>query len=221
LLFRRRGAVILCNRRFSEIYRIAPGQARPGATLCEIMQLRIAAGTPLSTADAFLAVARSAHSNDPPGTWTGKIADGRTIHVRRRPTPDGGWIAIHEDISELKAARAAADERLSLQALIDLLPDNLWVKDAKSRFVISNKVAAFRMGLAGPADLIGKTDLELLSPDIANKFFADEQAIVRSGRPMIDMEECVFGAAGEKTWILTTKVPLRNDRNEIVGVVGI
>jgi hypothetical protein len=35
------------------------------------------------------------------------------------------------------------------------------------------------------------------------------------------MEECIFGAAGEKTWILTTKVPLRNDRNEIVGVVGI
>ena len=38
---------------------------------------------------------------------------------------------------------------------------------------------------------------------------------------MIDMEECIFGAAGEKTWMLTTKVPLRNDRKEIVGVVGI
>ena len=38
---------------------------------------------------------------------------------------------------------------------------------------------------------------------------------------MIDMEECVFGASGGKTWILTTKVPLRNDRNEIFGVAGI
>ena len=38
---------------------------------------------------------------------------------------------------------------------------------------------------------------------------------------MIDMEECVFGDSGDKTWISTTKVPLRNDRNEIFGVAGI
>ena len=78
------------------------------------------------------------------------------------------------------------------------------------------------MGYEGAADLIGKSDLELLSPDIAEKFFADEQTIVRTpGPPMMDVEECVFGASGEKTWILTAKVPLRNDQNEIFGVAGI
>ena len=98
-----------------------------------------------------------------------------------------------------------------MQALIDFLPDNLWVKDVNGRFVICNKVTASRMGYQSSADLIGKTDLELLSPDIAEKFFADEQTIVRTGQPMIDMEESVFGVSGEKTWILTTKVPLRNE----------
>ena len=58
------------------------------------------------------------------------------------PMPGGGWVATHEDITELKAARAAANERLSLQALIDRLPDNLWVKDVNSRFVIANQVTA-------------------------------------------------------------------------------
>jgi diguanylate cyclase (GGDEF)-like protein/PAS domain S-box-containing protein len=135
--------------------------------------------------------------------------------------PDGGWIATHEDITELKAMRTVADERISLQTLIDWLPDNLWVKDAKSRFVISNKITATRMGLAGPEDLLGKTDLELLPPEIAQKFFADEQKIIQSGQPMLDMEEYVLDASGRKTWILTTKVPLRNDRNEIFGVAGI
>jgi hypothetical protein len=38
---------------------------------------------------------------------------------------------------------------------------------------------------------------------------------------MIDMEECVFGASDDKTWISTRKVPLRDDQNEIVGVIGI
>ena len=92
-----------------------------------------------------------------------------------------------------RASARIADERLSLQALIDRLPDNLWVKDVKSRFVISNQATAARMGFVGPADLIGKTDLELLPPEIAQKFFADEQEIVRTGKPMIDMEEYVFG----------------------------
>ena len=132
-----------------------------------------------------------------------------------------GLVGLSRDITELKATRAVANERVSLQALIDFLPDNLWIKDVNSRFVIANKVTASRMGYEGAADLIGKSDLELLSPDIAEKFFADEQTIVRTGRPMIDMEECVFGASGEKTWILTTKVPLRNDQNEIFGVAGI
>jgi diguanylate cyclase (GGDEF)-like protein/PAS domain S-box-containing protein len=140
----------------------------------------------------------------PPEEWRATLEQLRRDNVKLRQSLD-----------------EQADERISLQALIDRLPDNLWVKDAKSRFVISNKVTATRMGIAGPADLIGKTDLELLPAEIARKFYADEQRIIQSGQPMIDMEECVFGASGDKTWILTTKVPLRNDRNEIVGVVGV
>ncbi len=111
-----------------------------------------------------------------------------------------------------------ADERFSLQALIDSLPDNLWVKDVESRFVISNKITATRIGVAGPADLIGKTDHELLPPELAEKFFADEQLIVQTGQPLMDMEEYAWGT---QKWISTTKVPLRDDRNEIIGVMGI
>ena len=213
--------LILSNRRFAEIFRLAPEQIRPGATLREIVELRIAAGTWATAADDYLSFCVSNHSDKEAIVWMTELRDGRLIQMRRQPMPGGGCVVTYEDVTELKAARAAANERLSLQALIDRLPDNLWVKDVNSRFVISNQVTAARMGFAGPADLMGKTDLELLAPEIAQKFFADEQKIVQSGRPMIDMEECVFGASGGKTWILTTKVPLRNDRNEIIGVAGI
>ena len=213
--------VILCNRRYTEIYRLAPEQVRPGMTLREIVELRVAAGTSAMDVDGYLAWSASINSSGVAKTWAAELKDGRTIHIRHQPLPDGGWVAAHEDVTELEATRAVANERLSLQALIDCLPDNLWVKDVKSRFVIANQVTATRMGFAGPADLIGNSDLELLAPEIAYKFYADEQQIVRSGRPMIDMEECVFGASGDKTWILTTKVPLRNERNEIFGVAGI
>ena len=90
-------------------------------------------------------------------------------------------MTIHEDITELKATRAVANERVSLQALIDWLPDNLWVKDVNSRFVISNNATATQIGLAGSGDLIRKTDFEIHPPELAQKFFAYEQKIIQSG----------------------------------------
>ena len=208
--------VILSNRRFAEIYRLAPEQICPGATLREIVELRVAAGTCETAADDYLSFCVANHFTKEAIVWQTALSDGRLLQMRREPMPGGGCVVTYDDITELKAARAAANERLSLQALIDRLPDNLWVKDVNSRFVIANQVTATRMGIAGPAELAGKTDLELLSPEIARKFFADEQEIIRTGQPMIDKEEFVF-----KTWISTTKVPLRNDRNEIFGVAGI
>jgi diguanylate cyclase (GGDEF)-like protein/PAS domain S-box-containing protein len=214
--FDREGRLILSNRRFAEIYRLTPEQVRPGMTLREIAELRVVAGTSAMDADAYLEFCASDNSSMEARTWTLALRDSRSVQIHHQPMPGGGWVAAHEDITEIKATRDAANERLSLQPLIDRLPDNLWVKDVKSRFVIANQVTATRMGFAGPADLMGKTDLELLPHEFAQKFYADEQEIVRTGQPMIDMEEYFFN-----TWILTTKVPLRNDRGEIFGVAGI
>jgi diguanylate cyclase (GGDEF)-like protein/PAS domain S-box-containing protein len=210
--------VILSNRRFAEIYRLAPEQIRPGATLREIVELRIAAGTWATGADDYLSFCVSNHFSNESIVWMAELPDGRLIQMRRQPMPGGGCVVTHEDITELKAARAAANERLSLQALIDRLPDNLWVKDVNSRFVIANQATATRIGVAGPADLVGKTDFELLPLELAEKFFADEQQIVRTGQPVIDQEEIAWGL---KQAISTTKVPLRNERNEIFAVAGV
>jgi len=210
--------LILSNRRFAEIFRLAPEQIRPGATLREIVDLRIAAGTWATNADDYLSFCVSNHSGKEAIVWTVELRDGRLIQMRRQPMAGGGCVVTYEDVTEIKAARTAANERLSLQTLIDRLPDNLWVKDVESRFVIANQATATRIGVAGPADLVGKTDLELLPPELAQKFFADEQEIVRTGQPMIDMEEFAWGL---KQRISTTKVPLHNDRNEIIGVAGV
>jgi diguanylate cyclase (GGDEF)-like protein/PAS domain S-box-containing protein len=210
--------VILSNRRFAEIYLLAPEQIRPGATLREIVGLRVAAGTWATAADDYLSFCVANHLTEEAIVWKSELRDGRVVQMRRQPMPGGGCVVTHEDITELKTARAAASERLSLQALIDRLPDNLWVKDVNSRFVIANQVTADRIGVASPADLIGKTDFELLPMELAQKFYVDEQQIIRTGQPMIDMEEIAWGL---KQAIATTKLPLRNDRNEIFGVIGI
>lgn len=112
-------------------------------------------------------------------------------------------------------------EHFYIRALIDELPDYLYVKDTESRFVVVNKAVAVDTGRASPDDLVGKNDFDMHPQEVAQRFFAIEQEIIRSGRPMGDMEQIVADASGAEKWLSTTKVPLRDESNEIVGLVGI
>ncbi len=132
-----------------------------------------------------------------------------------------GLIGVARDISERKRAEQAwKSERALYRAMIDQVPDYLFVKDIDSRFIVVNRAVAADLGLQ-PDDVMGKTDFELHAPDLARKFFADEQKVIESGKPLLDIEEFVLDASGNEKWLSTSKVPLRNDKNEIVGIVGV
>ena len=112
------------------------------------------------------------------------------------------------------------EERRLLRAMIDQVPDYLFVKDTHSRFVIANRAVASDMGL-GPDDILGKTDLELHPYELARQFLDDERAVLSSGEPLLDNEEYVILPSGEKRWLSTSKLPLRNEAGAIIGLVGI
>ena len=89
------------------------------------------------------------------------------------------------------ATRAFADQRLSLQTLIDCVPDYLWVKDAEGRFVIVNKALASNSGRTNTSDMIGLSDFDLHAAGSRAAISHDEEDIIRSGQPMINREEVV------------------------------
>jgi diguanylate cyclase (GGDEF)-like protein/PAS domain S-box-containing protein len=129
--------------------------------------------------------------------------------------------ALQGEIAERLVSESDwAAERTLFRAMIDQVPDYLFVKDSHSRFVIANRAVAADLGRT-PEDLIGKTDFELHPIELAARFFADEQGVIRSGEPMLDIEEFVVEVSGSKKWLSTTKVPLRNRQGEIIGIVGI
>jgi diguanylate cyclase (GGDEF)-like protein/PAS domain S-box-containing protein len=104
--------------------------------------------------------------------------------------------------------------------MINVVPDYLFVKDINSRFVIANSAVAEDLGLRAE-DLIGKTDFDLHSPDIARKFFADDQSVIGTGKPHIDIEEFVVTPSGGRKWLSTSKLPLRDPNGRIIGTVGV
>ncbi len=126
------------------------------------------------------------------------------------------------DITERKQAEAAlATERQRLRTLIDNLPDHIYLKDTEGRFITGNLAVARAMGVNGPEQLVGKTDFDFYSSEIAAQYVANEQAVIRSGQPIIDHEEPLFNTNGHSGWLLTTQVPLRDQQGQVVGLVGI
>ena len=221
VFFDREQRLILANRRYAEIYRLSPDQLTSGITLLKITELRAAVGTCPMAVDDYLAFVTAIADKREDRDWSVTLGDGRTIHAQFRPMPDGGWVATHEDTTASRERRLLIDERISMQSLIDAAPDNLWVKDAESRFVIANRATALRMGHPSTRDLVGKSDLELCPWETAQKYLADEREVVETGRPMIDSEEYILNPDGKKVWVATTKVPFRNDRGEVAGIIGV
>ena len=219
--FDREGRLIRCNRRFGEICGLALHEAQPGVTLREIAERLFMPETCPGAADDYVDKCNSVRREETSQAWTVRLSNGRSMEVRCKSTPEGGLVSTHSDVTELRERRAIVADRISLQKLIDLVPDNLWVKDAASRFVIANDATARQIGLDASGDLIGKTDLELHPEDAAGKYLADERRIVETGRALIDFEEYVIDPAGAKLWISTTKVPLRDDSGHVIGIVGI
>ncbi len=156
-------------------------------------------------------------------------ADGETrwFSTSKVPVRDGdgkvtGIVGVGRDITERKDAEdALAAERLLLRTLIDNLPDRIYVKDTEGRFITANKACAQLMGVESPLELVGKTDLEFHPGELAGKYRADEEELMRAGRPMIGREEEVLGPGGEVRWLSTTQVPLRNADGEVIGLVGL
>jgi PAS domain S-box-containing protein len=117
-------------------------------------------------------------------------------------------------------ADALAHERNVLRTMIDLIPAFIYAKDAQSRFTACNKLVANRMGVE-PDQLIGKTDFDLFPREMAEKFYSDEQALLKSGQPLIDIEEFAHDKlSGTDRVILTSKVPLRDAAGNLTGIVG-
>lgn len=128
---------------------------------------------------------------------------------------------VGQFIVRKQAEESLAQERNILRTLIDTLPDAIYVKDRQSRFVLGNLGVTRLMGAVNPGSLLQKTDFDFFPGELAERYYADEQAVLRSGRALVNREEPVVDPTGKRGWFLTTKVPLRDGAGEIIGLVGV
>jgi two-component system NtrC family sensor kinase len=141
---------------------------------------------------------------------------------------EGGSTRIRLN-AELEAARSArhdlatalAHERTLLRTMIDLIPAFIYAKDTESRFIAINAHLARHMGTTS-ADALGKTDFDFWPAELATKFFNDEQALIKSGTAILELEEPGLDKlTGEVRTVVTSKVPLRDENGDVIGIIGL
>lgn len=120
-----------------------------------------------------------------------------------------------------KLNKQLEEEKSLLKTLIENVPDYIYVKDINSRFILANPSVVKIMGVKSQSELIGKTDFDFYPNELASILYNDEQRIIKTGEPIIQKEELLKTRNGREVWISTTKVPLRDNRGKVTGIVGI
>ncbi|PAW83996.1 MAG: hypothetical protein B9S33_12615 [Pedosphaera sp. Tous-C6FEB] len=112
-------------------------------------------------------------------------------------------------------------ERALMDMFLQSVPDAVYFKDLESRFVRASISLAQRVGCDDPNELVGKSDLDLFSEEHGMQAFADEQEVIRTGRPILAKVEKESLADGRSAWVLTSKLPWRNPAGNVIGTFGI
>jgi PAS domain S-box-containing protein len=140
---------------------------------------------------------------------------------------------VHAATAELLAKNAALlseiDRRTTVektlinsrnlyQTLVDKLPQSVFLKNLESKYLSVNKSYAAMIGCV-PDEVVGKSDQDFFPVELAAKYRADDRGVMSSGATVTLQEE--IDIDGERRWINTVKTPIRTDKGDVYGVLGI
>lgn len=129
---------------------------------------------------------------------------------------------VNQDITERKISDEENTRRKYLiDQLLDTVPDIIYFKDNDSRFLEISQSFAKRLRINSREEIIGKTDFDIFDILHAKDAYSDEQSIIKNGKPIISKIEKELWHGSEEHWALTTKMPLKNSKGEIIGTFGI
>ncbi|MEX1214412.1 PAS domain S-box protein [Saccharospirillum sp.] len=170
-------------------------------------------------------VCRMRHKN---GHWVWILDRGKVVSWTDDGRPE--WVmGTHLDISDLKESeskRLQTDQALQsrerlLRTIIDNIPMNIYVKDRSGRKLLANRAELDQLGIAREADVLGKHDRDLYPDHLVVKSDQEDRAVLDQGETLCLLESEGVDKQGQTSWYRISKLPLRNQNGDIVGLVGL
>jgi len=144
---------------------------------------------------------------------------------KRLKNPDGtlrALVGIIADITERKQAEETLRaSRNLLHSVLENVPIRVFWKDTELRYLGCNTAFAHDAGFSHPEEILGKDDFQMCWHEQAELYRADDKLVINSGTPKIGIEEPQTTSDGRTICLRTSKVPLHDAENNIVGVLGI
>lgn len=114
----------------------------------------------------------------------------------------------------------ASAKRL-FESLMEQTADRIYIKDKQSRFIAASQALADMHGFKNRHELEGLTDFDLFSEEHAQQAFDDEQRIIETGKPMVNIVEKETWEDGSVSWVSSSKAPLYLSSGKLAGILGI
>jgi len=138
-------------------------------------------------------------------------AEGKIVH----------FVAIKQDITTRKRAEEALhDSHQFIEVILEAMPVRVFWKDLNLNFLGCNALFARDAGFTDPKDIIGKDDFQMVWHDHAEMYRRDDRQVIQSGCSKLLIEEEQTTPEGNTLTLLSSKVPLRDSKDEIYGVLG-
>ncbi|MGJ8725068.1 MAG: PAS domain-containing protein [Roseibacillus sp.] len=130
-----------------------------------------------------------------------------------------------QELELLKRLRRAESQREEIEryfiALMDSVPSNIYFKDLESKFVRVNQSMAYAVKVGHPRDLVGKSDHDMFCVEHAEQARKDELEVIRTGKGMEGYIERENFPDGSEGWVLSSKLPFRDQSGRILGTLGL
>jgi PAS domain S-box-containing protein len=160
-------------------------------------------------------------------TWEYQTGILRNYEILQRPLTNkkgllvGRLISITDITHRKQNEEQLVNDRILLRTILDNLPVSVYVKDLKGRKILANKTDLEYMGLEKESQAIGKTDFDFFPQELAKATVANDNHVLKTGKSVLNKEELIFNNDGEERWVLTSKVPFRDNKGDILGILGI
>lgn len=141
--------------------------------------------------------------------------------ARLAPVFENQVVAIVRNITKRKRAEDELfNSRQMLRTILDTIPQRVFWKDRNSIYVGGNKPFALDCGYKEPSEIVGRSDLETNSAEIAELYRKDDRHVMETGQPKLNYEEPQLAVDGSQRWLITSKTPLHDKDGNVVGVLG-
>ncbi len=126
----------------------------------------------------------------------------------------------HAEAERERSERNSRNTQKLLQLVVDTIPIRLFWKDLNLVFLGCNRLFAQDAGYRNPEELVGTDDYSQVWSAQADLYRRDDFEVIASGKPRLNYEEIQDTPGGKRNWLSTSKVPIRDANDQIIGVLG-